>query len=140
MSSSEQPLAPHGRLIIVADDEHHIRAVVASKLRSQGYAVREAAHGEEAFELARSETPALIVSDLQMPVMSGLQLCQSLHRDERTAGVPVLLVTARGHLLSENDLANTNVARVMSKPFSARELVNVVQEILSAANGARHAA
>lgn len=117
--------------ILVADDEHHIRAVVVTKLRQQGYDVREAAHGEEALEMILAHPPMLVVTDLQMPVMSGLQLCQALRADPRTADIPVVLVTARGHLLHEEDLGATNVARVISKPFSARELVAVVGAILA---------
>jgi len=117
--------------ILVADDEHHIRAVVVTKLRQQGHEVREAANGEEALEMIRAQPPMLVITDLQMPVMNGLQLCQALRADPRTAGIPVVLVTARGHLLHEDDLGATNVARVISKPFSARELVAVVNSILA---------
>lgn len=117
--------------VLVADDEAHIRAVVVAKLRSAGLFVTEACDGAEALELAEASPPDMIVTDLQMPRMSGLELCQALRRAERTRHVPALLLTARGYILSEEEIALTSIREVMSKPFSARELVGRVMNILA---------
>lgn len=128
---------PDPRCILVADDEHHIRAVVAAKLRSLGYEVIEAHDGEEALHLALEHTPDLVVTDLQMPAMSGLDLCMALKADPTTAHIPAILLTARGYLLGDEQLSRTNVKALMSKPFSTREVMTRVAELL-AGNAAAH--
>jgi len=121
------------RTILIADDEPHIRHIVSDKLRASGFTVHEARDGEEALELALAEPPDLVITDLQMPVLSGLELCKMLKARPKTAGVPALMLTARGHVLSPQDLANTNIRELMSKPFGARQLVETVKSILARA-------
>ncbi len=124
-------------LILVADDEHHIRSVVAAKLRGSGFEVIEAADGEEALELARATPPDVVVTDLQMPVMSGLELCLALKALPACADTPALLLTARGYILDDGQIALTNIRRLMSKPFSAREVLAYVQELAGVITPAR---
>ncbi len=127
---------PHARttpLILVADDERHIRAVVASKLRTAGYEVMEAGDGAEAFALATATPPDAVVTDLQMPEMSGIELCMALKAEPSCAQVPCLLLTARGYILNDDQVARTNIRMVMSKPFSAREVIERVASFLGAA-------
>jgi len=121
------------RTILIADDEAHIRHIVSNKLRASGFTVHEARDGEEAFELALSESPDLLITDLQMPVLSGLELCKLLKSRPKTASIPAIMLTARGHVLSPQDLANTNIRELMSKPFGARQLVETVQTVLAKA-------
>lgn len=122
------------RLALIADDEAPIRMVVAEKLRSSGYEVMDASDGEEALEKALARRPDIIVTDLQMPYMSGLEFAQKVAADSRTANVPVILLTARGHVLEPAQLATTGIRKVMAKPFSARELVSVIGEVLAEAS------
>ena len=116
--------------LVIADDEAPIRMVVGERLRSAGFTVYEAQDGEEALELVRKHMPTAIVTDLQMPYMNGLELCAALRADGRTAHIPALLLTARGHVLTDEMMARTNIKRVMSKPFGVRELLAFVQETL----------
>jgi two-component system alkaline phosphatase synthesis response regulator PhoP len=116
--------------ILVVDDETHISHVVSFKLGQAGMRVLTAADGEEGFEIALRELPDLIVTDFQMPIMTGLELSWKLRENPQTAMIPVLVVTARGHLLTDNDLARTNVKGVMCKPFSPRHLLEKVRELL----------
>lgn len=113
--------------IVIADDEAPIRLVVGEKLRSAGLIVYEARDGEEALELVRKHRPCCVVTDLQMPYMNGLELAMALKADAATANLPVLLLTARGHVLTDDMLARTAIRRVMSKPFSVRDLLAYVQ-------------
>lgn len=110
-------------LVLVADDETHIRLVVVSKLRSAGAEVVEARDGAEALARARERRPDLVITDLQMPHLSGLQLAQALMIDARTSGVPVLMLTARGYSLSDDQMRGASILELMSKPFGARELL-----------------
>jgi two-component system alkaline phosphatase synthesis response regulator PhoP len=118
------------RRILVVDDEAHILQVLQLKLRKSGYDVLTAVDGEEAFETARAELPDLVITDFQMPYMSGLELCRALKEHEPTAHIPVLMLTARGFALDDQDLAIGNIKDVLSKPFSPRAVVQQVEEIL----------
>lgn len=116
--------------ILVCDDEAHILHVVATKLKNNGYQVVTAADGEEGLELARQHKPDLVITDYQMPFLSGLELCARLRSDPATSSIPVIMLTARGFSMGEEDLKNTNVQRVLPKPFSPREVLKSVEEIL----------
>lgn len=122
---------PTARTILVADDEAHITAVVALKLRNAGFVVITAADGEEAYEHACAKLPDLIITDLQMPYMDGLALATRLRANPNTAGIPTILLTARGHALSQADIAQTTIREVLSKPFSPREVLAKVEAILA---------
>ncbi len=119
------------KTILVVDDETHISHVVSLKFQQAGLRVLTACDGEEAYEVARRELPDLVVTDFQMPIMTGLELSWKLRETQETAEIPVLMVTARGHLLTEEDLARTSIRGVMSKPFSPRHLLEKVRELLA---------
>lgn len=120
---------PNARIIVV-DDEAHITHVVSLKLRNAGYDVQTACDGEEAFELVSRDPPDLLITDLQMPYMSGLELCAKLREQPSTANVPALMLTARGYSLASSELTKTNIKQVMSKPFSPRKILETVEELL----------
>lgn len=116
--------------ILVADDEQHIVRVLSIKLRNAGYEVVTAADGEEAFELACEFCPDLIITDFQMPYMTGLELCRALASRPELRAVPVLMLTARGYALDDEDLATGNIKDVISKPFSPRAILQQVKSWL----------
>lgn len=118
--------------ILVVDDEAHITHVVSMKLRKAGFTVVSAADGEEGFELACQTRPDLIITDLQMPYMTGLELAVKLRANPPTAKTPVLVLSARGYALSDEDLEGTNIRGMLSKPFSPREILDCVNEALGA--------
>ncbi len=118
--------------ILVVDDEKHIVHVVSLKLRNAGYNVLSAADGEEGYEMACANIPDLIITDYQMPFMTGLEMCRELRRNDETAAIPVLLLTARGYALEDEDLEAVNIKQSISKPFSPRKLIDSVKESLAA--------
>lgn len=120
--------------ILVCDDEPHILHVVSAKLQNADYEVQTAADGAEALEIALSEVPDLIVTDYQMPLLSGLELCTKLKADPRTAGIPAIMLTARGFSLNEQELGRTNIRKVLVKPFSPREVLSTVRHVLEGSN------
>lgn len=120
------------KVILVVDDEAHIRHVVSLKLSNAGFEVVTAGDGEEGLELARQHELALVVTDYQMPFMSGLQMCQQLKACPATASVPAIMLTARGFRLSAEDLQQTNIVSVLGKPFSPRQILAKVQELTEA--------
>jgi two-component system alkaline phosphatase synthesis response regulator PhoP len=115
--------------ILVADDEAPIANVVAMKLRNAGLEVIVAMDGLEAYELAIAERPDFMITDLQMPGMSGLELCARLAA-ELEGGIPTILLTAKGFELTAESVRELPVRRIMTKPFSPRELLAQVQELL----------
>ncbi|MEM9066211.1 MAG: response regulator [Planctomycetota bacterium] len=119
-----------GNYILIVDDEPHIRAVLARAFERAGYEVDVAHEGREALEAIGSAHPIAVVTDFQMPLLDGLSLARALHEDETTRDIPVVLLTARGHLVTEESRANTSIKRVMAKPFGARELIEVVRGLI----------
>src|SRR4051794_4210384 len=121
-----------GRTILVADDETHILNVVSLKLRNAGFRVLTAHDGQEAFDLAGQEIPDLLITDYHMPMLSGLELCRRLRQDPKTAGIPAIMLTARGYQLEEQDTLTSGIRIMLSKPFSPRHLLLTVNEMMSA--------
>jgi CheY-like chemotaxis protein len=116
--------------ILIADDEIHIIHVVAIKLRNNGYEVVAAGNGAEAYELACREKPDIIVTDYQMPLMTGIELIEKLRANEPTKDIPVILLTARSFAISQEQQQSLRVAACLSKPFSPKELLKTIQDIL----------
>ena len=129
-----------GRRILVADDESHITQVVSLKLRNAGFDVLVASDGEEAYELACAELPCMLITDLQMPFLSGLELARKLHEKAATRDIPIVVLTARGLGLSDEDLSGTSIRKVMSKPFSPKQVLECTLEILGTREGEAEAA
>ncbi len=119
------------KTILVVDDEPHITHVLALKLRGAGFTVETAGDGEEGFEMARQIVPDLIITDLQMPYLTGLEMCQKLRSTPETEKIPALLLTARGYGLSPEDLATTNILEMLSKPFGPREVLEKVNAVFA---------
>jgi two-component system alkaline phosphatase synthesis response regulator PhoP len=116
--------------VLVVDDEIHIVHVVAIKLRNNDYEVLTAENGSEAFELACREKPDIIVTDCQMPVMTGLELVAKLRANEETKDTPVVLLTARSFSVEEEQKRNLDISECLSKPFSPKELLKIIEDIL----------
>jgi two-component system alkaline phosphatase synthesis response regulator PhoP len=121
------------KTILVADDESHILHVVSLKLRNAGYKVITARDGQEALEMAQQEKPDLLITDYHMPQLSGLELCQKLKQDVATSGIPAIMLTARGYHLEPEDTEKSGILRMLSKPFSPRQLLATVNEVLNQA-------
>lgn len=117
--------------VLIADDEPHIRHVLALKLQKAGLEVLTAADGEEALECCVQEKPNLLITDYQMPGLSGLELCQALRADPATADIVAIMLTARGFTLDESEAAATGIAELISKPFSPAEVLQVVLRYLT---------
>lgn len=119
-------------LILLVDDERPITSIMRRKLEQHGYDVIEAGDGEEGLAVARQRRPDAVVTDLQMPHISGLELSVALRRLPETSTTPIIMLTGRGHYVDQNVLSRTNIRKLVSKPFSAREILEAVNEILPA--------
>jgi len=118
--------------IVVADDEAHILHVVSMKLTNAGYEVLTAMDGEEALELCQAERPDLLITDYQMPYLTGLELCKKLRADPETKKIPAIMLTARGFDMEPAEMIQAGIAAVLAKPFSPREVLEKVTDLLAA--------
>ena len=116
--------------VLVVDDEIHIVHVVAIKLRNNGYEVMTAGDGAEAFKIACEEKPDIIVTDFQMPLMTGLELVEKLRGSEETREIPVILLTARSFAIEDRQKEELQISQCLSKPFSPKELLENIEDIL----------
>ncbi len=119
-----------GKKVLVVDDEIHIVHVVAIKLRNNGFEVISAGDGEEGFKLACEEKPDIIITDFQMPIMTGLEMVQKLRDCEQTKDIPVIMLTARGFAIGDEQKHNLQISECLSKPFSPKELLRDIEDIL----------
>ncbi len=117
--------------ILVVDDEAHIRHVVSMKLSNAGFEVITAIDGEEAFELCLSEKPDLLITDYQMPIITGLELCKKLKQNDETKDIPAVMLTARGFDIEPSEMLEAGIAANLAKPFSPREVLNTVENLLA---------
>lgn len=120
-SRSDGP-ATRVRRVLLADDNADMRGYVARLLR-QRYHVTAVTDGAEALESALEHPPDLVLSDVMMPELDGIELTRALRRDPRTAAIPVLLLSARADETGRLDGIAAGADGYLSKPFSARELV-----------------
>lgn len=113
--------------ILVVDDEKHISQLVRMYLISEGFTVEVAQNGKEALEKARRLKPSLIILDLMLPEVSGLDVCKQLRRD---GDVPIIILTARGDDVDRIVGLEIGADDYVSKPFNPRELVARVKAVL----------
>lgn len=116
--------------VLVADDEIHIVHVVAMKLRNNGFDVVTAENGVESLKLACSEKPDVIVTDFQMPAMTGLEMIEQLRKHSDMDDVPVIMLTARGFAIEPEQMERLKIFKCISKPFSPKDLLANVEEAL----------
>ena len=133
IASTDAVAATSAKKILVVDDESHILHVVSLKLRNAGFSVVTGSDGQEGLDLAQSELPDLIITDFQMPQLSGLELCRRLQQDPATRHIRAIMLTARGYQLGPQDAEQSGIRRMLSKPFSPRHLLATVNEVLNEA-------
>ncbi len=116
--------------IMLVEDEESIVELVRYNLSREGYTVHVAMSGEDALTLVRTANPALILLDIMLPEIDGIEVCRRLRRDERTMATPVIMLTARGE---ESDIISGLEAGAddyVTKPFSPRVLMARVRAVL----------
>jgi diguanylate cyclase (GGDEF)-like protein len=109
--------------ILVADDEPINRALIQRRLERAGYHVLTAQNGREALDKARSERPDLVILDVMMPVMDGLEACQMIKADEAVRDTPVIFLSARDETEVKVNGLSLGANDYISKPFKAEELL-----------------
>ncbi len=116
--------------ILVIDDDPAIAELVAVNLEMAGYEVSQAEDGIKGQALALQLLPDLIVLDLMLPKVDGFTVCQRLRRDERTADIPVLMLTALSHTQNKVEGFNAGADDYLTKPFEVEEMLARVRALL----------
>jgi DNA-binding response OmpR family regulator len=116
--------------VLIADDDPDILDLVAFKLEQAGHQLVTAGDGITALAEARREPPDVVVLDVSMPGMSGLDICRELRADPATAAIPVILLTARAQEADVEAGFDIGADDYVTKPFSPRELVSRVAVVL----------
>jgi DNA-binding response OmpR family regulator len=122
------------RRILVADDEEDVLELVTANLKQAGFVTLTADDGAKALQRARNDQPALVILDLMLPGMSGLEVCKVLKNDPQTARLPIIMLTAKAEEVDRIVGLELGAEDYITKPFSPRELVLRVQSVLRRAN------
>lgn len=116
--------------VLVVDDEPAIRALIRATLERAGYGVLEAADGAQALRLAAGQRPALVLLDMALPRVSGLETCRQLKANAATAHAPVLFLTGLAQPAEAQAAREAGAVGCISKPFQPERLVSAVAEAL----------
>ena len=120
--------------VLVVDDEDNIRMLVRFNLEKAGYEVFEAEDGRKAVEIAVDLTPDIVLLDLMLPGIDGLEVCRNLKRNPRTAALPIIMLTAKSDGIDRVIGLELGADDYMTKPFSQRELVARIKAVLRRSN------
>jgi DNA-binding response OmpR family regulator len=116
--------------ILVVDDEPDALELIEFNLKSAGYDVVTALDGEQALKKARDLLPKLIILDLMLPEVDGIEVCKILRRDQRTSGIPIIMLTAKAAEVDRVLGLELGADDYVTKPFSPRELILRVKRLL----------
>jgi two-component system cell cycle response regulator DivK len=115
------------RVLVVEDNDKNMK-LVRDVLQATGYSTLEATTGEEAIELALSQAPALVLMDVQLPGIDGVEALERLRQNERTVSIPVLALTAQAMSGDRERFLEAGFDGYLAKPVDVRELIQAVRE------------
>jgi two-component system phosphate regulon response regulator PhoB len=121
--------------ILVVDDEDDILQLVTYNLKKEGYLVEECRTGDDALRMVRERPYQLVLLDLMLPGLSGMELCRIFKKDPGTAHIPIIMLTARSEEMDKVMGLETGADDYITKPFSVRELLARVKSVLRRAEG-----
>ena len=119
-----------GKTILFADDEPSVRKVLGRRLGLWGYQVVIASDGTEALRIAEARPPDLVLLDVMMPGLDGMEVCRRLKAMPQTARIPVILITAKDIQILEPELHAIGAFAFLAKPYSATMLLRTIQRAL----------
>jgi phosphate regulon transcriptional regulator PhoB len=116
--------------ILVADDEKDIVELIAYNLEQEGFAVCRAFDGRKAWEMVHADKPDLVILDLMMPAMPGMEVCRMIRRQAETAAIPIIMLTAKTDPVDKILGLEIGADDYITKPFHVRELIARVRAVL----------
>jgi DNA-binding response OmpR family regulator len=127
----QEPSTPTGRRILVADDEPHIRRILATFLEASGYSVEQADNGAVALNLLRGPAPFdMALLDIMMPEHTGLEVLEIVRQLPHREAMPVLILTAKGQDADRETAFRLGANDFLTKPFSPKKLLARIHELL----------
>ena len=123
--------------ILVIDDDHDLLGLLSLKLGKEEFKVLLASDGKSGFEMVKNKKPDLVVLDINMPKMSGLEVCKALRSDEKTIDVPIIMLTAKSEEIDRVLGLEFGADDYLTKPFSPRELILRIKNILKRTHSAK---
>src|SRR3954447_4424783 len=127
---TDEPTTGSSRVALIAEDDRDIRELVTAKLSGAGFRVIAVSDGIAALNAIREQLPDIALLDVMMPGSSGLDVIGKLRTDERTAAVPVILLSAKSQDFDVETGLASGAADYIIKPFSPRELLQRVEAVL----------
>lgn len=116
--------------VLIVDDEISIRELLKFNLQKEGYSVFEAEDGITGVSIAKADKPDLIILDLMLPGLDGIDVCRSLKNGQTTAGIPIIMLTAKADEVDKVIGLEMGADDYLTKPFSTRELMARVKAVL----------
>ena len=117
--------------ILIIDDDENIRRLVSFNLSLDGHEIIMAENGKKGFKTAKSEMPDLILLDVMMPVMDGIETCKKLKSDPQTKNIPVFMLSAKGQMKDLDEAFDAGADNYITKPFDVEKLNDTIQFKLS---------
>ncbi|MCL4458376.1 MAG: response regulator [Chloroflexi bacterium] len=116
--------------VLIADDEQPLRLLLRATLSSDAYQILEAEDGKETLALAQKEQPDILLLDVLMPGLDGFEVCERLKKDPATAGITVVMLTAKGQETDKERGKRVGADYYLTKPFSPIQLLQLMNDIL----------
>jgi DNA-binding response OmpR family regulator len=117
--------------ILVVDDDTRLTELLKLVFESQGFGVTIANNGRQTLEILETELPEAILLDLMMPGMSGMDVCESIRANPRTANIPIIVLTAKSSPESKRELLEVGATQYLVKPVRPTELISHIREAIS---------
>ncbi len=115
--------------VLVVDDDPAILEICSDLLQTEGYAVMVATNGQQALEQIRTDPPQVVLMDIMMPVLDGVEACRQVKANPVTADIPVVLMSARTNLTRQSqELASADA--LVAKPFDIDHLLNTIHDLV----------
>jgi CheY-like chemotaxis protein len=119
---------PH---LVIAEDSPHMLRLLEMTLRKAGHTWTACTAGDDALAAVQNESPDLALLDIIMPGMDGLEVLSSLKADPATAGIPIIMLTARGYNLTRQQAEESGASAFLTKPYSPTELLVTIERLTS---------
>ena len=124
------PAKVNKKTILIVEDDQDIQQLVGYNLIKSGFQVEYADSGEEALEMVKSQHPDLILLDIMLPEMDGIEVCKILHSENKTAEIPIIMLTAKGEESDIVDGLELGADDYITKPFSPKILLSRIKAVL----------
>lgn len=123
-------MEPDKTKILVVDDEKPLRMGLLKIVETAGYQSFEAENGNDALKIVEEQQPGLIILDVMMKGMSGLEVCRKLKNDPEKSSIKIIILSARGQIREKEEGLNAGADSYITKPFDYKELMRTVRELL----------